>query len=337
MGSRVADTIGPASDADELQPKSPVPCTVALRPVGAMPTVSIIVPSFNQGRFLRSTLDSILSQDHRPIEVHVIDGGSRDETLAVLESYGDRPELRWTSERDRGVVHAVNKGFARVRGDIVAIQSSDDCYLPDALRVVVAAFQADPSMGLVYGDTAVIDAEGQELRRTRIGPYSLEGLLLLRTWIPQPSAFFRRELLDAVGGWDDAIPYAPDTDLWLRMAFRTSVRKLDRCLSQRRIHDAQRDRQAAQIVRDFGLMIDRSADIAGAPRRLRRAARASKHLIRQRYAAGLSDWGIAWHLVRAAMICPTARNPRGVAHHLWLPVRKALSRTKRRFFGARPA
>ena len=96
-----------------------------------MRLLSIVVPSYNQGAYIRETLDSIFAQDYRPIEVLVLDGASKDETVEILRSY-DAPELRWWSERDRGVVDAVNKGLARASGEIIGIQSSDDTYLPGA-------------------------------------------------------------------------------------------------------------------------------------------------------------------------------------------------------------
>ena len=252
----------------------------ALNALPERPLVSVVVPSFNQGLFIRATIDSILTQDYRPVEMIVIDGASTDETLEVLRSYGEKAELQWVSEPDRGVVEAVNKGLARVRGDIVAIQSSDDCYLAGALSRIVEEFRRRPDVGLIYGDTVKVDAAGKELMRYVIGPYSLENLLLLRTWIPQASAFFRRELLEAVGGWDERVPYVADTDLWLRIAFRTRVLKIDRYLSQRRIHDAQRDTQSAKIVHDYARMIEQSPDIASAPPPVCSAAHAGKHLLR---------------------------------------------------------
>src|SRR4029078_10041925 len=106
---------------------TPVRC---LPPLSERPLVSIIVPSFNQGRFIRTTIDSILEQSYRPLEAIVVDGGSNDDTVDVLKSYGDLPELRWTSEPDTGVADAVNKGFARARGEVIGIQSSDDWYAP---------------------------------------------------------------------------------------------------------------------------------------------------------------------------------------------------------------
>ncbi len=321
-----------------MNPRPPIPAPmtpIVLGPLPDRPLLSIVIPSYNQGKYIRATIDSILSQTYRPLQIIVMDGASKDETVAVLESYAAHPELEWTSERDSGVVEAVNKGFARVRGDLVAIQSSDDCYLPGALATVVAAFGDDPQLGLLYGDTVKVNAFGEELARHRIGPYSLLNLLRMRTWIPQPSAFFRRELLEALGGWDDRIPYSPDTDLWLRMAFRTKVRKLDEYLSQRRMHGEQRDTQAAKITRDYAKMIEQSPDLAAANPEIRRAAHAGKHLMRVRYNATGSDWHTAWNLWKAGQYDPSCRQWSAVLKHLaWWPLRRQLSRWKRRLRGA---
>jgi glycosyltransferase involved in cell wall biosynthesis len=292
------------------------------------PSVSIIVTSFNQGRFIRATIDSILSQDYRPLTIHVIDGGSKDETVDVLKSYGNIPELQWLSEPDRGVVDAVNKGFKQVNGEIVAIQSSDDMYLPNAISTIVKEFQNRPEVGLIYGDTVMVDEFGTEINRRVIGPFSLENVFLMKTWIPQPSAFFRRKMLDECGNWDESIPYAPDTDLWIRMAFRTAVVKLDQFLSQRRIHGTQRDTQAAKIFRDYNKMIAQSVDLRNSPPRLQRIARAGGHLIGVRYNPTSSDLRAAYHLLMAGMIYPPCFNPARLFHFATLPLRRLGSRLK---------
>jgi glycosyltransferase involved in cell wall biosynthesis len=298
---------------------------VRLAPMVDRPLISVIVPSFNQGHFIRATLDSILAQYYRPIEILVIDGASTDATVDVLRSYGDIPELRWVSEPDSGVVEAVNKGFARARGDIVAIQSSDDRYLPGALAAIMQVFREQPELGLVYGDTVKVDATGREIQRYRIGPWSLENLYLLKTWIPQPSCFFRRELLETCGGWDERIPYTPDTDLWIRMAFRTEVRKIDEYLSERRVHDAQRDVHADRILRDYRQMIAQSPDIAAAPPALRRAARAGAELMYRRYNATGSQARALWHDLKGMAICPRAFDARRLwVYALLMPLRTSL-------------
>ncbi len=297
------------------------------------PTVSILIPSYNQGQFIGACVDSILEQDYRPIRIHVVDGASTDDTVDVLRSYGDIPELAWVSEPDKGVVDAVNKGFDLVQGDIVGIQSSDDMYLPGTIAAAVDAFRNDLRTGLVYGDTLKVDADGNELLRHATDEFSLENLFTFRTWIPQPSAFFRREMLDQCGGWDESIPYAPDTDLWIRMAYRCQVKKLDGFLSQRRMHDAQRDTHGDRIIRDFTKMIDQSADIAGSPQRIRDAAEAAKHLIRVRYNPPGSDWANAWHLFQAGRHFPEIADRGKVLHHLCLPTRRVLSRVKQALLG----
>lgn len=246
------------------------------------PLVSIVVPSYNQGRFIDQTLTSILSQSYRPLEILVMDGGSTDETIDVLRSYSGTPELRWWSEPDDGVVDAVNGGFSKARGEIGAVQSSDDCYLSGAIETVVAHMRAHPDLGLVYGDIVTIDAEGTELSRTRNPPFSLRGLLSKETWIPQPAAFFRTCLFRELGGWNERF-FNADTEMWYRMAFRTRVEKIPSLLAQRRRHDAQRDLNHDEILESYRRMIETSPDIQASPRGYRQAAKCGKHLHALRY------------------------------------------------------
>ncbi len=271
---------------------------------GNRPLVSIIVPSYNQGRFIRRTLESILSQDYRPLEVIVIDGASTDETVSILQEFSSHPELQWVSEPDRGVVEAVNKGFARARGEIGGIQSSDDFYLPGAIRAGVEALQADPALAFVFGDVAKVDAEGRELSRTQLAPFSLERVLAMdNCWIPQPSTFFRMERARALGGWREEVPYAADTDLWLRMALDAPARKLDRLLAQRSMHEAQRDTQGARIARDYGRMLEDLMPRLDASGR-GRLARAGKLLMTARYDPPRGEWARVALRWRTLCACP---------------------------------
>ncbi len=268
------------------------------------PLVSVIVPSFNQGRFIRRTLQSILSQDYRPIEVIVIDGASTDDTVAILREFSSAPELHWVSEPDRGVVDAVNKGFARARGDIGAIQSSDDFYLPGAISTAVEALQADPRLAFVFGDVAKVDADGRELSRTALAPYSLEGVLTMATWIPQPSTFFRMPIAKALGGWREEVPYAADTDLWLRMALDHPARRIPRLMAERSMHEAQRDTQGERIIRDYTKAIGTLPGLERASARIRRAARAGTYLMALRYGADRSPWAASAKLWKATLRYP---------------------------------
>src|SRR6476660_9299939 len=124
--------------------------------------ISIVTPSYNQGAYIGRTIDSILSQEGDfELDYRVIDGGSTDDTVAVLKSYGDR--VAWTSEKDKGQVDAINKGLAKATGDIVGWINSDDLLLPGALAKVADAFRARPSVEWVHGRCVIIDEHDQEV------------------------------------------------------------------------------------------------------------------------------------------------------------------------------
>ena len=253
-----------------------------------------------------------------------MDGASTDDSVDVLRSFEGVPELRWWSEPDSGVVDAVNKGFARAHGEIGAIQSSDDCYLQDAVRTAVGLMHSHPDVGLVYGDIVTVDDQGTELFRTRNLPFTLENLLSKNTWIPQPAAFFRMHLFRTLGGWNEAF-FNADTELWFRMAFRTSVAKVDSFLAQRRIHDAQRNRQNAKIVESYWRMIDTSQDIQDSPRRYRKAAQSGKYLHAVRYNPTGRTWMRTYYYWRAALAYPTVLERSHVRHGVMPAYRRVLT------------
>lgn len=270
----------------------------------AEPLVSIIVPSYNQGRYIAETIASILSQDYQNIELLVIDGASQDETLDVLAGFERDPRLRWISEQDEGVVDAVNKGLAMATGVYAAIQSSDDYYLPGAISAAIKVLEEDLEALLVVGDVVKVDEQGGEIQRTMLGPMTFERLLSMRTWIPQPSTFFRLSSAKAHGGWRSKVPYAADTDLWFRMALVGKVRKIDRPMACRRQHGAQRDQQGTQIVRDFTIMVEDLLPRLSASPSLQRAARAGVLAIEERYGppvSGVKKW---IRLLRRARLHP---------------------------------
>lgn len=267
------------------------------------PLVSIIIPSFNQGCFIRDTIESCLAQDYRPLEVIIIDGASTDGTVEILREYDGTREIRWLSEKDSGVVEAVNKGFDLARGEIAGIQSSDDVYLPGAFAQAVREFSGYPELGIVYGDVVYADANGRELRRQQTGAYSLEQFLCANTLILQPATFFRMSLARAVGGWDNEY-YIADTEMWLRMLFRAEAKKVDSFWGLRRIHGAQRNVQAARIVKSYFQMVEASPEIRTASRRLRRAARCGKYMIASAYNPSGSAVARRYYLWRALLAFP---------------------------------
>ena len=296
------------------------------------PLVSIVIPSFNQGRFIRETLESTLAQDYRPIEVLVIDGASKDETVDVLRGYAN-PELQWWSEPDRGVIEAVNKGLARARGTILAIQSSDDVYLPGAISAAVEAFERDPSLGLVYGDVEYIDAESRTTGGTSLPPFDFGAYLGKRMYIPQPAAFFTRAAAVSGGPWRAEVSFAADAEFYLRIATRHGVLKLDRLMARYRYHEAQRDSAGERIARDWERVVRDWLSASEVTPELRGKALAGIHLTRAHYLGDAAWARRTLALYRALLHDPSVfGDPNFMRHELIpgrQPVWKLLSRVKR--------
>lgn len=197
---------------------------------GEWPLVSVVTPSLNQGEFLERTLRSVLLQGYPRLEYIVVDGGSTDGSLRVIEKYA--PHLAyWVSEPDGGYVEAINKGFRRATGDIMCWLSSDDFYTPGALRAVAESLSAG-SMAVV-GHALRVYADGRPPQKLR-GRYA--GLnRLLKFWLGyemhQPSIFWRREVFEAVGFLDESKDLVADFDYWVRIARRFPFTNVDRVLS----------------------------------------------------------------------------------------------------------
>jgi len=197
-----------------------------------MTLVSIVTPSLNQGRYLLEAIDSVRAQTHAPVEHVVVDGGSDDDTLAIL---GEQEGLRWVSEPDRGQSHAVNKGFAMAQGEVFGWLNADDAYEPHA---VAEALDALDGVGLVYADVTRINDDGVNPRRIRSRPsWNLWTELNDGNGVFSPAVFFTREAFETVGGLDESLHLAMDYDLWLKIGKRFGARHVDRVWALQRIHD----------------------------------------------------------------------------------------------------
>ncbi len=187
-----------------------------------MPLVSIITPSYNQAAFLEQTIQSVLNQDYPHIEYILIDGKSSDGSLDIIQKYAANFAY-WVSEPDSGQADAINKGLSHAQGEIVAWLNSDDLYLPGAVRQAVSLFQAEPQLGMIYGDAVTVDAEGSALSELKFGDYGLLDLMAFRI-ICQPAVFIRRSALEKAGVLDTSYHFLLDHHLWLRLAQQAPIR-----------------------------------------------------------------------------------------------------------------
>lgn len=182
---------------------------------GELPLVSIVTPSYNQGEFIKATIDSVLNQDYPNIEYIVMDGGSKDNTVDILKSYGDR--IQWVSEKDGGQADAVNKGVKRAKGQIIGWLNSDDTYLEGAVSKMVAYLKEHPDTDMVYGEGYYTDKEGNITERYLTEKFDYHRLAEMCI-ICQPTAFFTKEIVEKVGMLDASHHLSMDYELWLRMA-----------------------------------------------------------------------------------------------------------------------
>lgn len=179
------------------------------------PLVSIITPSYNQGNWLEDNIRSVLNQTYDNVEHIVMDGGSTDNTIGILDRYGG--VVKWKSESDRGQSHALNKGFAESSGDIIGWINSDDAYVDQrAIEQVVKAFQANPDVGVVYGHGLMV-SQSNSFQQFMWSPEFDNDILRKRTFFVQPSVFIRRSVIQPPFV-DESLHFIMDRDLWLRLA-----------------------------------------------------------------------------------------------------------------------
>lgn len=182
--------------------------------------ISVVTPSYNQGRFIERTLRSVSSQEVEGVEHLVFDGGSSDETVSILAAQGDA--IRWVSERDRGQAHAVNKGIAASDGEIIGWLNSDDVYLPGALGRVRAYFEEHPEVDVLYGRADHVDLEDRPFEEYPTRPWDLERLRE-GCFLCQPAVFFRRRVVEAYGDLDESLHFCMDYEFWLRLGIAGAV------------------------------------------------------------------------------------------------------------------
>jgi len=211
-----------------------------------LPLVSIITPSYNHARYIEATMQSVLSQDYPRIEYIVVDGGSDDGTVDIIRKHALESDSLlsenqnsitwWVSEKDKGQTDAINKGFARATGSILAWLNSDDTYEPDAVSAAVKYLQEHPEVGMVYGDCNFINESGRVIGKFNSAQTDYRLLRQGYVHIPQQTMFFRADLWKQVGPLDPSFYFAMDYDLWTRIAAISEIRYVPQTWANFRLH-----------------------------------------------------------------------------------------------------
>jgi len=210
------------------------------KPPANPPSISIVTPSYNQAEFLERTIRSVVEQEYPGLEYIVQDGDSSDSTREVLERFGARLG-HWEMRADEGQAQAINLGFARATGEVMAYLNSDDLLLPGSLRYVGRFFEAHREVDVIYGHRVLIDEEDREIGRWVL-PRHRDSILSWADYVPQETLFWRRGAWEAAGGRvDEDFRFAIDWDLLLRMRDAGArIVRVPRFLGAFRVHTAQK-------------------------------------------------------------------------------------------------
>ena len=214
--------------------------------------VTIVTPSYNQGKFIKRTIDSVLSQGVDDLEYIVMDGGSNDETVDILKSYGDK--LIWKSEKDKGQTDAVNKGIRASHGDIIGWLTSDDIYYPGAVKKVLEVFETRPEVNVVYGNAYHIAEDDSIIEEYYTEDFDYERLKDI-CFICQPSLFFRKKVVDKYGYLDDKLQYCMDYDYWLRLGKGEKFYRLNDFIAGSRLYEDNKTLGARRKVHEEMLIM----------------------------------------------------------------------------------
>lgn len=206
------------------------------------PKISVVVPSFNQARFLESTLCSIIDQKYPNLELIVIDGGSTDGSIEIIKKY-EKHLAYWVSEPDGGQTKGLIKGFSRCTGEVQCWVNSDDLLERNSLREVAEYFQRYLHIDAVYGDALWVDIDGSPLREQREIPFNRFIWLYAYNYIPGMSMFWRRSVYEKVGGLNPEFDLAMDADLWIRFSDVGRIGHVGKVWSRMRFYPEQKNRR----------------------------------------------------------------------------------------------
>lgn len=216
-------------------------------------TFSVVIPSYNQGKYLERTIKSILNQNYKKIELIIIDGGSSDNSLEVIKKYESSINY-WVSESDEGQADALNKGFSKATGDILCWLNSDDIFLPETISTVNNIFITNSNTHFIYGNIYMINEDDKIIDYHKSIDFHFPTHIYVGGIFQQPSTFWKRELYNIVGGVNKEFRFCMDADLFARMSEKNTPMYTEKFLSCFRVHDESKStnlqdvRKAERII-----------------------------------------------------------------------------------------
>ena len=202
--------------------------------------ISIVTPSYNQGKFLEQTICSVIKQPYPNIEHIIMDGGSKDNTVEIIKKY-EKYINYWESKPDKGQANAINKGFKMATGKYIGWLNSDDYLEPNILKDVVRVFEEDYNIGTVFGKIHIVNEKGEKIgERFNRKKITVNRLLNGGVQINQPGSFHRKSLLDKYGFLDESLNYAMDYELWIRLGQYSKFKQIDKFVANHRFHQASK-------------------------------------------------------------------------------------------------
>lgn len=258
------------------------------------PSISVVMPSFNQAPFLEGAIESVLAQSLPALELIIMDGGSSDGSVDIIRKYEENTTF-WRSRPDEGQSSAINEGINWATGDIVCWLNSDDRFTDNALHTVCRFFRERPELDIICGAASAVSPDGKELYVKNVPDLQLDRMLEWRTYLPQPSCFFRRDAFLFVGGVDESLHFQMDYDLWLKFAkAEMSFLSVPDVLSNYTVHPSAKTSDPANSLaayREYVKVICRHADL---PRVFRELKKNMPNV--------LKDWGTINSSIRIWLI-----------------------------------
>lgn len=217
-----------------------------------MVEISVIIPTYNCGRFIAQAIDSVLAQTFQDFEIIVVDDGSNDDTRKIINRYGEK--VKYLYQQQTGVSCARNRGINASTGRFIAFLDADDLWLPTKLEKQMELFHSAENIGMVFTENCLFDSQGVFKKKTgkrRLMNGNLARNIFLLSGVVTPTVMVKKNILDEIGGFEESLMCAEDDNLWIRIAALYKVRLIDEPLAKIRDHESRLTKEKSLIIQSI--------------------------------------------------------------------------------------